>query len=473
MYNSNGNLISEVGIDMSDHVIGAGTMSTFLPFSPSRKLFEHVPNASDIEQSGIGNCALLAALQSIAELNPIFINRMMRDVGNGQVAVRLYQKIVEPDPNEPSNTLTTFEPCYIRISKTFLRAFYKPTHRHHAMWVHMIEKAYAAMQMHINRRQIRPPGSDVARFAHNIQEALNGGHSDYCFETILGQTSEIHLIFGERYLNPETLGRLPHDYSHPANILYNAITCKSAHQASEENINQVLTRIFPDDPQRQIFRDATTAAIGENFHAMFIKDKKLPSYYKIFRREKLHEFAQANYQQLPPEVFEAFNNYIKLNFPEKRGSAYYIHNQDEAYFRIFDALRRNRLICLGTDTQVGYEPRLFRKPEQEKVKGLVALHAYSVFNCYERAGRKFLLLRNPWARYTREYISLEDALRARASRGVPQLAYADYVCQNFARPVTRERLLQLLNTDGVFELEISDLTKRFRNIYIGQFPSAQ
>ena len=102
-------------------------------------LFAHEPCVGDIAQGNVGDCYVLAALASIVEKTPNVIKRMMRDNDDGTVTVRFYRG-------------TT--PVFITVEKTVPRNTKSENENlggdlfaKGALWVQMIEKAYAASGM--------------------------------------------------------------------------------------------------------------------------------------------------------------------------------------------------------------------------------------------------------------------------------------------------------------------------------------
>ncbi|MBW1766535.1 MAG: hypothetical protein JRI43_01420 [Deltaproteobacteria bacterium] len=57
-------------------------------------LFEDIPDVTDIEQQGLGDCAMIATFMAIVNFDEgkEYIQTMMKDTGDGTVTVRLYDK---------------------------------------------------------------------------------------------------------------------------------------------------------------------------------------------------------------------------------------------------------------------------------------------------------------------------------------------------------------------------------------------
>ena len=101
-------------------------------------LFPSEPSIEDIQQGGIGDCYLLSGLTSVVMSDPMAIKKAMRDNGK-TVTVRFYETVRE---NKKDKGL---RPVYITVNKTIPRSKWTNSEMYSkgALWVSMIEKAYA------------------------------------------------------------------------------------------------------------------------------------------------------------------------------------------------------------------------------------------------------------------------------------------------------------------------------------------
>lgn len=108
-------------------------------------LFTHRPNIKDVAQGDLGDCYLLAGLLSVVDQNAEEIMNIMKDNGDGTVTVCFKRE--ETD----ASGKTSFTPCYVTVRKTVpvLKANRLDAFSSGALWVKMIEKAYAASGLHI------------------------------------------------------------------------------------------------------------------------------------------------------------------------------------------------------------------------------------------------------------------------------------------------------------------------------------
>ena len=101
-------------------------------------LFPAPPTVGDVEQSGLGDCYLMAAILSIVRRNPTHFTDHMVDHGDGVVSVQLYEKIG-----------AAFAPKVVHVRKSVvIRSAAQTTveegYNKGAIWVQLLEKAYIA-----------------------------------------------------------------------------------------------------------------------------------------------------------------------------------------------------------------------------------------------------------------------------------------------------------------------------------------
>lgn len=136
-------------------------------------LFTHRPNIKDIEQGELGDCYLLAGLISIVNQDAEAIMNSMRDNYDGTVTVRFWGW------NDDSKV---FEPKYVRVKKSI------PVYRRKgydafsggALWVKMMEKAYAASGLHLHTNK----GMEQRDY-----DDISGGNVGQFVSTLLGKKS--------------------------------------------------------------------------------------------------------------------------------------------------------------------------------------------------------------------------------------------------------------------------------------------
>lgn len=146
--------------------------------SNSNILFPHgKPHIKDIKQGYVSNCSLLAALQAILS-NPhingaAIIQSMFQDHGDGTTTVRLYH----PE---------TLKPEYFRVSNAVIHNKNGKLSKHSALWVHVLENAYAARGLE----------GDNLKTNSSFASVYSGGiYEKNAFRSILGcEAKNIHSI---------------------------------------------------------------------------------------------------------------------------------------------------------------------------------------------------------------------------------------------------------------------------------------
>ncbi len=153
-------------------------------------LFAAEPSIADIKQEDIGDCYFLGALNAVVEKDPQIIKNNMVDEGS-TVVVRFF------DPSDG-------KPVYVRVKKTVPARRYIGRNRQGqpvfseeriygskgALWVNMMEKAYAAV-----RERMSP------RYRKTVKKKLKGydclnhaGFVDLAVEVITGKKVDIRIL---------------------------------------------------------------------------------------------------------------------------------------------------------------------------------------------------------------------------------------------------------------------------------------
>lgn len=458
-------------------------------------LFLNEPHTREIEQGNIGNCYLLAALLAIAEKpqGSAFINRMMVDLGD-RVIVRLFHE---------------GQPVFYELEKTILQhqmffVFNSPLNRHKAPWVYFIEKAYAAYRKEYGGRCFRPkvwkphphdPKRKILEYLPyreplNQVEALTSGYSSDSFKILLGTDAELIMIKRDDMKEGQ-----------PLHALFNILSLfplgsdlrVASYQFStieKQSIREVFASMkqyarSPDE-QEKLMEEA-----AREFYRHIDSDTKnaffdLCPYEDVTPRyEKIRYHILTLFPDFQGKPRDALLDYVKYNVARKRGIEHYIARQVAQFDRIGAALATGKLVCIGSDSDIGRSDATFYADRESQIKGLTGPHAYQVINCYERSGLKILLIRNPWHRYTRVYteqtamyrtyddegpngIGIYTTLKAHALKDGPFVPVrADEPNHSMAIPMAPAEIERLrLGNHGVFELILNDLTKRFETIYI-------
>jgi hypothetical protein len=377
-------------------------------------LFAHKPCADDVKQGRIGDCYLMAALAAVAERRPDTIEEMMRDNGDGSVIVRLFSP-------RGSGRNRTYKPKYVRLSKSVVRNRGQDVYAQGALWVALVEKAFAIQTL--DDFDDPPPRVD------STYKYIESGKATFAFEVLLGQpagdtdlrttidlTSGVMLpwtrdaldVYEDVVKGDTTVASLPFHaevFGRDRSKLDTWMTWLGQHDVAA----MIRSHTSADDPDSRVR--------VEDFHAMFS--------------------AGALDAAVAADVI-AWLLQARL-VPGKRGTSHYTQQQLEAFEQIRTSLADGMLVTVSSKEKVGAGAGDVGGAGESKAKGLAGKHAYTVISCRQEQGseRRWVALRNPWGEYGRAYdFTAPKGQQARAVQG----------------------------GGGRFELELSDLTKRFHLI---------
>lgn len=158
-------------------------------------LFAHDPVLKDIKQGAMGDCYFISALASVVVRNPGAIKRMMKDNGDGTVTVRFFKKNDDSDYAEKVESLTGI--C-VTVSKTIPERVEqdskqrKDSYSKGALWVKMMEKAYAAIRKpESGRIRVKKKGEPID------YKNLEAGHFQDAIRHLTGEDIEEHWLIKE------------------------------------------------------------------------------------------------------------------------------------------------------------------------------------------------------------------------------------------------------------------------------------
>lgn len=118
---------------------------------------------------------------------------------------------------------------------------------------------------------------------------------------------------------------------------------------------------------------------------------------------KIADFLEDYYANLDTPALEY------RRFAQKEdGTPKYTRWAENQYDAIRDALAEGKVVSVGTQRFIPEEVQGHGLNGESQEGGLVQGHAYSVTGCEEINGRKYITLRNPWARFERNYVKVTE-----------------------------------------------------------------
>lgn len=397
--------------------------------SASGPLFAHKPCKDDVVQGEIGDCYLLAAINAVLSRieGPEIVQSMFLDSGNGEVVIRLYKA-------------GAFH--YLRMRKTLVHEYESKTlgirhgtgkvlHGQGALWVSLLEKAYAAF--------MRAP----AVGANPSYKHLEGGAGMDAMAAIVGGGVGISTgsSLEDIQVIRDTLFALTEELSSGSSILHKIPALR------DKALNRVADSVFAGVDDRlnhaKNWFQWSTEITQVQFRAFFSSGPTI---------EKFHQLMDRIAGGLDPTTLKLVmiwvERYAAELWPGEVGSGVYTTEQLNHFLKIQRMLATQRGVTVGTPTQLqGVASGIGHSSGETKVDGLAAKHEYTVLDTkIDPVGRRYILVRNPWGQYGREY---QTVTRSSGQKGPALL-----------KPVANEEQAESW-------IELTDFSRSFGGINVG------
>lgn len=192
---------------------------------------------------------------------------------------------------------------------------------------------------------------------------------------------------------------------------------------------------------------------------------------------------------LTPETQSTFKNFMVSNCIKKKRGHGYNQAETEVFDFVSSELQQGRVLTLGT-SQITHLDSHGSKGHMEVIhKGVVGGHAYSIHNAYERDDKKFILVKNPWGNYVRDYKEKKinkngEKVMVLTSVTKDNLSESKKLTSLFAKKKTQTEIsnsaLPLTDNDykqltkqktGYFQMELGDFCKNGAAIVSASLPS--
>jgi hypothetical protein len=374
-------------------------------------LFPTDPDISDIVQGGLGDCYLLAAITSLVKKDPTKIREIMRDNGK-TVTVQMHDIDTSKNPYE-------FKARAITVEKSVAVLSGKTLYARGALWVQILEKAYAAAGY---------TGKYPSQTGKSTMRGIAGGWEHVAMGHLIGQEGSFTL------LEPKSLAEVP----------------GAAAPALPPGVGVKEWELIQKNTQAMLAKELKTGEVPfpyvESFEQYFTSD--LGKAHPFGVRKKVFEWISQNglYQHEP-------------------GTGRYTDVQKQEFDNIVALLKAGKLVNLSSRQKIAEgEAGKGHSGGESKMMGLAGGHAYTVLDYgYGDADApkhvlpkgtkneaRWLKLRNPWGSYGRQY-----EWDSKAKRWAP-------LKSGTGKTEDTEKLHEARG--GVFWLELGDMTRNFHNV---------
>ena len=323
-----------------------------------------------MSQCRIPDCFLLAAIQAVINHpdGKSFIRGMMRQNEDGTTIVRLFDPI-------------TLQPEYISVENSVIVDGFGELNLHRALWVHILEKAFAA----------RGKRNDIQIDSSISSVYSNGGQTKLALQSLTGIQAD------DWQIKPDIYAWQFREFLRDAYALLNIF-----HETGGDQANEKMTAYLEVIKPWQIngiydLFDVEKGEISEeqariNYVELFKCRKINPAAYD----ETMQKKSTKNIKNVFPE--HVVNIMSEIFARNKAFSGYYTFAEKNVFNMLKQGLADGK--CVTTSTPSEFDT---------KIPGIVAKHAYTVLDVFDKPLRvknsngieenitaKFVRLRNPW-----------------------------------------------------------------------------
>ncbi len=418
----------------------AYTKRTMIMKEFKQPLFLKDPNPQDIRQGNVGDCFFIAALNAVMEKDPDTIKNMMEDNGDS-VTVRFFKR--------------DGKPLYVKVKKSAPKIVLKAEdgseketvnksamHGGAALWVAMMEKAYAAARVDLENEEEKNAVQEKIEKDKSLYGGIDGGSAESALKAILGpqvsmktsyNVAELRGIFMKTSLNTGSLGavmqadqlkkykeNLTAEGKEFDAVQWNIEKAKEFFGVEIKDENDELYQYFSNDSAIKLY----------DKYFKFIVSKKFTNGTLWGRTDAfvLADFLKQTKSQLPDlkvpgldqeKTKDHFIKYLSEYFKNTERlsqtvntDGQYSDQEKDLYDKIAGDKKSGKILMTNTkELTFSRKEGIGISGGERVVYGVAGLHQYSIRDVVEEertiAGRKvklkFLVVVNPWKNMARQY----------------------------------------------------------------------
>jgi hypothetical protein len=424
------------------------------------------PSLSELKQSQIPDCFLLAGIQSVlnTENGKEFLRNMIKQNDDGTITVRLYN---------PEN----FRPESIIVPAAVLTDEYgRALNNHKALWVHALENAYVAMQAKQAENGLRTVD---ASFATNF---AGGGNLALASKILTGTDVSVTMLtpppspWKITASQQTLLAKVrPFEYSEfirevpdATQILRVTSEVMKLQGTEEENKSES----FKTYAEYVAFYENNKATCDNIMNNSVTTDAdKIHQLIDLGASENVQRFLvnTLNYEHVRTGELS-----VRRQMESFKG--YYSDSQLKIYDHIKDSLAHGEILGAGTSHEI-----------EMSIPGIVGGHAYSLLNVVERDEKsinpvtkeevtvpvRYVQVKNPWGTYGRSYAQSDGVFKAnQTDKDIFEVELSDF-CKYFTHVNSSKNAAQRIGNElGTQKLQ-DDIQQQINKVNPQNNPSLQ
>jgi hypothetical protein len=374
-------------------------------------LFPPDPEPAHVKQTTLGDCYLQAAVASVADKNPGLIKAMMRDNNDDSVTVRLY-KVDDTDEKKHS-----FSAKYVRVEKSVPKNFEgQEIYNAGAIWVRLIEKAYAAGGFMGDTSKAAAPTKSY--------EGIAAGQARHAMEVLLGEEMKTQFLTGNDLQSSGNYGSHTESTGTQGTLVWSGRNMSSVPWDANEVTNHATAKTADQYDNLLSYKILGDKGKVDDW-ITFVKTDAIKNVFTAQQTKRAGGFAgQVTLEDIQAAMSTGLATGIRDTimawiekqqlFPGALGSTKYSKFQLDVFRKIKETLENGGVVTGGTYKFPGTGTTGTGASGGEAVdKGMVGGHAFSIIGARALSTANaddpkpgdfyFIRIRNPWGKYGRKY----------------------------------------------------------------------